>query len=95
MSDNLAADVARVLTALHEAGAWFRHGLTDQRIGELTGLSTTRVLAACRAAEADGLIERRKGAGDQRITLLTTIGVARTRPDRPVEVEAEDKPGAA
>ncbi|MGH2375207.1 MAG: MarR family transcriptional regulator [bacterium] len=95
MSDNLAADVARVLTALHDAGAWFRHGLTDQRIVELTGLSTARMLAACRAAEADGLIERRKDGEDQRITLLTTMGVARTRPDRPIEVEAQDKPGAA
>ena len=95
MSDDLTPDVARVLTALHGAGAWFRHGLTDQRIVELTGLSTARVLAACRAAAADGLIERRTGGGNQRITLLTTMGVARTRPDRPVEVEAEDKPGAA
>lgn len=95
MTNTLAADVARVLTALHEAGAWFRSGLTDQRIVDLTGLPTARMLAACRAAEADGLIERRGRGGDQRMTLLTTMGVARVRPDRPVEVEAEKKPGAA
>lgn len=95
MTDDLAADVARVLAVLHDAGAWFRHGLTDNRIAELTGLSTARVLAVCRSAEADGLIERRRGGVDQTITLLTTMGVARTRPDRRVEVKAEDPPGAA
>ncbi len=95
MNDELAADVARVLAALHDAGAWFRHGLTDDRIAELTGLPPARVLAACRAAQLDGLIERRRAAVDQSVTLLTTMGVARTRPNRPVEVEAEDKPGAA
>ncbi len=95
MDDSLAADVARILTALHESGAWFRHGLTDQRIAEHTGLPLARVLAACRSAQSDGLIERRRTGTEPPVTLLTPLGVARSRPDRPVEVQAVHKPGAA
>lgn len=95
MDADLAADVARVLAALHDAGAWFRTGLTNDRIADLTGLPMARVLAACRSAAADGLVERRGKGANEPITLLTTMGVARTRPDRPVEVKAEHKPGAA
>jgi len=85
MSDDLAADVARVLTALHDAGAWFRTGLTDHRLVELSGLPLASVLAACRSALADGLIERSRTGVEPPVTLLTTLGVARIRPSRPVE----------
>ncbi|MGH2405202.1 MAG: hypothetical protein ACRDGN_12170 [bacterium] len=85
MSDDLAADVARVLTALHDAGAWFRTGLTDHRLVELTGLSLAEILTARRSALADGLIERSRTGVEPAVTLLTTLGVARIRPPRPVE----------
>jgi hypothetical protein len=78
MHRQLAADVARVLTALHDHGAWFRHGLSDQRVAELTGLDIDRVVAARRAAEARGLAERIRRAGET-VTLLTPLGVARAR----------------
>ena len=58
MSRNLAADVARVLAALHESKAWFRHGVSDERLCELTGLTLQRVIAARRDAAAHGFIER-------------------------------------
>ncbi len=87
MREDLAADVARVLTVLHDANAWFRHGLTDQRIAELAGLTVDRTVAARIEAEAQGLVERQRRETEQPITLLTPTGVARVRPPRPVEEE--------
>jgi hypothetical protein len=94
MDEVLAADVARVLTALHDAGAWFRTGLTDPRLAELTGLPMTRMLAASRAALTEGLVERRRVGSSEAVTLLTPIGVERIRPPRPVE-EKKEESGAA
>jgi hypothetical protein len=78
MSPDLAADVARVLAALHDEGAWFRHGLTDHRIVEVAGLSIDRVVAARREAQERGLVER-VSRGSEMMNLLTPLGVARVR----------------
>jgi hypothetical protein len=86
MKTELAPDAARVLAALHEESAWFRHGLTDHRIVELTGLSIDRVVAARRAARDQGLIERVSRVGET-INMLTPLGVARAHAARePVPV---------
>jgi hypothetical protein len=82
MKTELAPDAARVLAALHEESAWFRHGLTDHRIVELTGLSIDRVVAARRAARDQGLIERVSRVGET-INMLTPLGVARVRVAQP------------
>ncbi len=79
MREDLAADVARVLAALLEDKAWFRHGLSDSRLCERTGLPLERVLHARRQAEAQGLVERRDAGTDHAITLLTPVGVARAQ----------------
>ena len=81
MKPDLAPDAARVLAALHEESAWFRHGLTDHRIVELTGLSIDRVVAARRAAQDHGLIERVSRVGET-INILTPLGVARAHAAR-------------
>jgi hypothetical protein len=82
MHRNLAADVARVLAALHDEGAWFRHGLSDQRVAEITGFDIDRVVTARRAAQGRGLVER-VGRGSDTVTMLTPLGVARARAARP------------
>ncbi len=79
MREDLAADVARVLAALLEDKAWFRHGVPDDRLCELTALPLHRVISARREAEALGLVERRSMGTDHAITLLTPVGVARTQ----------------
>ena len=76
MREDLAADVARVLAALLEDKAWFRHGLSDGRLCELTGLPLERVIHARREAETQSLVERRGSGTDHAITLLTPMGVA-------------------
>ena len=78
MKPEVAPDAARVLAAMHEKSAWFRHGLTDHHIVELTGLSIDRVVAARRAAQDQGLIERVSRVGET-INMLTPLGVARAR----------------
>ncbi len=81
MSDILSADVARVMAALLEAKAWFRHGLTDAQLRERTGLPSSRLVVACRQAASRGLVERQGGA--QGVTRLTPLGVARAQRDHP------------
>jgi hypothetical protein len=81
MKPELAPDAARVLAALHEESAWFRHGLTDHRIVELTGLSIDRVVTARRAAQDQSLIERVSRVGET-INILTPLGVARAHAAR-------------
>ncbi|MGH2361796.1 MAG: hypothetical protein ACRDGM_14800 [bacterium] len=76
MNHALAADAACVVAALYKERAWFRHGLTDHRIVEVTGLPVERVVAARRHAQYDGLIERISRAGET-VTMLTPLGVAR------------------
>jgi hypothetical protein len=88
MSRNLAADVARVLAALHESKAWFRHGVSDERLCELTGLTLDRVIAARRAAATRGYIERQGIGSEHAVTMLTPVGVARARADA---VQAEEQ----
>lgn len=82
MHRQLAADVARVLAALHDEGAWFRHGLSDQRLVDLTDLHIDRVVTARRAAQTRGLVDR-AGRGGEVVTMLTPLGVARARAMRP------------
>ncbi len=79
MREDFAADVARVLAALLEDKAWFRHGLSDGRLRDLTGLPLERVIRARREAETQGLVERRDAGTDRAITLLTPMGVARAQ----------------
>jgi hypothetical protein len=81
MPDILAADVARVMAALLEAKAWFRHGLTDAQLLKRTGLPSNRLVVACRLAAARGFVERQGGA--QGVTMLTPLGVARAQQDHP------------
>jgi hypothetical protein len=88
MSGALAADVARVLAALHESKAWFRHGLSDERLCELTGLTPERVIAARRDALARGYIERRGIGSNNVVTMLTPVGVARARAEA---IQAEEQ----
>lgn len=38
MHKDLAADIAHVLAALLDEKAWFRHGVSEKRLAELTGL---------------------------------------------------------
>jgi hypothetical protein len=79
MNEPLAADVARVLAALHDAKAWFRRGITDHELAQRTNLSGVRVAAARREAEALGFVER-QGVGTERpVSMLTPLGVARAR----------------
>lgn len=78
MPATIAADVARILSVLHEERAWFRHGLTDDEIAARAGLPVERVLAACRLARHDGLIERGSLQG-RAVCMLTPLGVARAR----------------
>lgn len=84
MSEDLAADVARVLAALLAEKAWFRHGVTDERLAELTGLPVERVVAARRDAAAKGFVERRGIGTDRAVTALTPVGVARAQRDNPI-----------
>jgi hypothetical protein len=79
MSQPLAEDVARVLTAFLEAKAWFRRGITDQELAERTNLSGVRVAAARREAETLGLVERHGLGSDRPVAMLTPLGVARAR----------------
>lgn len=79
MYDDRAADVARVLHALLEARAWFRHGLTDERLAELTDLPLHRVIAARRDLINQGLAERHGITTERPVTMLTPMGVARAQ----------------
>ncbi|MDR7519684.1 MAG: hypothetical protein QN131_13690 [Armatimonadota bacterium] len=76
MQEHIAADVARVLAALLEHKAWFRHGLTDARLCQVTGLTLTQVVAARRQAYLQGLVERHGTGAEQAVTMLTPRGVA-------------------
>ena len=84
MPADIAADVARVLAALLEEKAWFRHGLTDERLTELPGLLRQGVVAARLEAAAQGLVERRGIGTDRAVTMLTPVGVARAQQENPV-----------
>jgi hypothetical protein len=88
MNNHLAADVAHVLAALHESKAWFRHGLSDERLCELTGLPLQRVIAARRQAAARGFIERQGIGSEHVVTTLTPVGVAHVRAE---QVGAEER----
>jgi len=77
MSRALEIDAARVVAVLYEQRAWFRHGLTDHHIAELTGLSIECVILARRDAQADGLIEH-VSRGGETVNMLTPLGVARS-----------------
>jgi hypothetical protein len=79
MPADTAADVARVLAALLEEKAWFRHGLTDEHLAEVTGLPLEAVVAARLEAVAQGLVERQGVGTDRAVTMLTPVGVARTQ----------------
>jgi hypothetical protein len=79
MPTAIREDVARVLSTLLEAKAWFRHGLTDDRLCELTGLPRPRVIAARIKAAAEGLVERQDRGTDAGVTMLTPVGVARAQ----------------
>lgn len=79
MREDLAADVARVLAALLDAKAWFRHGVTDSQLSEGTHLPLHRLVVARREAEAQGLVERQGLSSDRPIMMLTPVGVARAR----------------
>ena len=81
MHRHMAADVARVLAALHDEGAWFRHGLSDQRVAEITGFDIERTVTARRAAQQRGFVER-VGRRLDAVTMLTPLGVARARAAR-------------
>lgn len=76
MSAEMAADVARLLSTLLGEKAWFRRGLTDGRLAELTGMPLHRVVIARIEAEAQGLVERQGIGTDSAITVLTPQGVA-------------------
>lgn len=78
MSRYDAADAADVVAALHEERAWFRHGVSDDRIIEITGLPIERVMAGRRWAEAHGLLVRVSLLGEP-VSMLTPLGVARAR----------------
>jgi len=84
MPADIAADVARVLAALLEEKAWFRHGLTDDRLAELTGLPRQLVVNARVEAAAQGLVERQGIGTDHAVTMLTPVGVARAQQENPV-----------
>lgn len=73
-----AVDIARVMAALNYEGTWFRHGLTDHRLAEITGLSIYRVGTARREAQEQGLAVR-VNRGKELINILTSRGVARAR----------------
>lgn len=79
MPDNHSSDVARVLAALCEAKAWFRQGISDKRLRELTHLPMARVVAARVKAEAEGLVERQRVGTQDAVTLLTPAGVAEAK----------------
>lgn len=79
MQEHIESDVQRVLAALLEAKAWFRRGLPDDRLSELTGLPLDRLIAARREAAARGLVERQGLGTDHAVTLLTPLGVARAQ----------------
>lgn len=79
MSEDLAADVARVLAALLDAKAWFRHGMSDNELAERTSLSLARVSSARREAARHGLVERKDAGTDHALTMLTPVGVAHAR----------------
>jgi hypothetical protein len=81
MSRYDAADAADVIAALHEERAWFRHGVSDDRIVEITGLPIERVMAGRRWAEAHGLLVRVSLLGET-VGMLTPLGVARARGER-------------
>ncbi|MBI3998113.1 MAG: hypothetical protein HY355_03700 [Armatimonadetes bacterium] len=93
MSEHVAEDVARVLIALHDARAWFRHGLTDERLTEVSGLTIGAVVAARRQAESQGLIQRQGLGTKQAMTLLTPQGVARARALKAESADSEAPDG--
>ncbi len=79
MAGQESTDVARVLAALYEAKAWFRHGISDGRLAELTGLPMVRAVGARVRAEAEGLVERQGVGTKDCVTLLTPAGVAKAQ----------------
>lgn len=92
MHPDTAADVARLLSALLDEKAWFRHGLTDARLVQMTGMPLRQVVAARIEAEAQGLVERQGAGTDRAVTMLTPMGVAHAHGLRPrgEEPDTED-----
>jgi len=83
MGPDIAADVARLLSTLLDEKAWFRRGLTDGRLAELTGMPLQQVVPARVEAEAQGLVERQGVGTDHAVTMLTPLGVAQAHGLRP------------
>ncbi len=83
MYPDAAADVARLLVTLLDEKAWFRHGLTDTRLAEMTGMPLRQVVVARIEAEAQGLVERQGVGTDRAVTMLTPMGVAQAHGLRP------------
>lgn len=94
MDPDTAADVARLLSALLDEKAWFRRGLTEARLVELTGMSMRQVTVARVEAEAQGLVERRDVGTDHAVTLLTPRGVAQARSLRSRDEEPQRGDGS-
>ncbi|MDI6773659.1 MAG: hypothetical protein QME77_13905 [bacterium] len=76
MGTEAAADIARLLSTLLDEKAWFRRGLTDGRLAELTGMPLHQIVIARVEAEAQGLVERQGVGTDHAVTMLTPLGVA-------------------
>lgn len=87
MRPEAAADIARLLSTLIDEKAWFRHGLTDGRLVEVTGMPLHHVVRARVEAEAQGFVERQGAGTDQAITMLTPLGVAQAHGLQPRSVE--------
>jgi hypothetical protein len=95
MCPDTAADIARLLSTLLDEKAWFRRGLSDGRLAELTGMSLHHVVIARMEAEAQGLVERQGIGTDHAVTMLTPLGVAQAHGMLPrrEEPSSEEPPG--
>lgn len=87
MGPDMAADIARLLSTMLDEKAWFRRGLTDGRLAELTGMPLHHVVIARIEAQALGLVERQGIGTDHAVTMLTPLGVAQAHGLQPRSVE--------
>ncbi|MBM3469400.1 MAG: hypothetical protein FJX73_01200 [Armatimonadetes bacterium] len=97
MDPEMTADVARLLSALLDEKAWFRRGLSDGRLADLTGMPLHHAVIARVEAEAQGLVERRDVGTDHAVTMLTPLGVASAhgllpRTEEPTEEPTDEPP---
>lgn len=83
MRPDKAADIELLLSCLLDEKAWFRRGLTDERLAELTGMPPQDIVSARIEAQAQGLIERQDVGTGRAITMLTPRGVAEAHGLRP------------